>query len=400
MASTRVVSVDVLRGITIAGMLLVNDPGDPDQVFATLRHSTWNGCTFADFVFPFFLFLVGVTTHLSQSRRDSSDNHRAVRRAIFRRAAILFALGLFLNAYPFYENSVVAGPDWLPAFFGHVGARFAQLRLMGVLQRISIAYLVVALVTRKTSTRSVIAMIAALLLGYWCAMTLLPVPGEVGIGAQYLNDSARNLSAWVDRTLLDWTRFGLGWHLYDPALSYDPEGLLSTIPSIATVLLGVLAGRWMQSPRPLAERLLKLSLVGVLAMIVGAFWGLVFPINKPLWSSSYVILTAGASCLSLAVVGYMVDYKGWKRWTPPLLVFGTNAILAYVGGELLASILRSSIKFKIDGHRLSTGMTAARGFEAVGMEARVASALWAVIFVAICYALLVPLYKKRIFLKV
>ncbi|MEP6780031.1 MAG: heparan-alpha-glucosaminide N-acetyltransferase, partial [Gemmatimonadaceae bacterium] len=168
----------------------------------------------------------------------------------------------------------------------------------------------------------------------------------------------------------------------------------------ATVLLGVLAGRWMQSPRALAERLLKLSVVGVLALIVGALWGLILPINKPLWSSSYVIFTAGAACLSLGVVGYMVDYQEWKRWTPPWLVFGTNAILAYVGGELLASILRSSIKFKIDGHRISTGMTVVRGFEWLGVEARVASALWAIIFVAICYALLVPLYKKLIFLKV
>ena len=138
----------------------------------------------------------------------------------------------------------------------------------------------------------------------------------------------------------------------------------------------------------------------MLAMIVGALWGFVFPIKKPLWTSSYVIFTAGASCLSLGVVGYMVDYKGWKRWTPPLLVLGTNAILAYVGGELLASILRSSIKFKVDGHRISTGMTVVRGFEALGVEARVASALWAVIFVVICYALLAPLHEKRIFLKV
>ncbi|MEP6763531.1 MAG: heparan-alpha-glucosaminide N-acetyltransferase domain-containing protein [Gemmatimonadaceae bacterium] len=398
-ANTRVGSIDVLRGITIAAMLLVNDPGDADNVFTTLRHSPWNGCTFADFVFPFFLFLVGVTTHLSQSRRDTG-NEGDFRRAIFRRAVILFGLGLFLNAFPFYENSLVAGPQWMPAFVGHIIARFAHLRIMGVLQRISICYVVVALITQKASVRSVVAMIAVLLIGYWCAMTLLPVPGEIGVGAQYLNDPAHNLSSWLDRTLLDWTRVSLGWHLYDPALAYDPEGLLSTIPAIATVLLGVLAGRWMQSPRTLGERLLKLSMAGLIAIAIGAAWGVVFPINKPLWTSSYVIYTAGTACLSLGVVGWVVDYKGWRRWTPPFLVFGTNAILAYVGGELLASILRSTIKFKVDGHRLSTGMTVVRGFEGLGAEARVASALWAIVFVVICYALLRPLYKKRIFLKV
>ena len=264
MANSRVVSIDVLRGITIAAMLLVNDPGDADNVFATLRHSTWNGATFADFVFPFFLFLVGVTTHLSQSRRGVDDNDAVARRAIFKRAAILFAFGMFLNAYPFYEKSVVAGPEWLPAFFGHVVARFASVRIMGVLQRISITYLIVALTTRKLSVRSVIAANVVLLIGYWGALTLLPVPGQVGLGAQYLNDPARNLAAWVDRTVLDWTPIGLGWHLYDPALPYDPEGILSTIPSIATVLLGVLAGRWMQSGR---------------AIVVGLIWNLM-PINK------------------------------------------------------------------------------------------------------------------------
>ena len=403
-ASERVVSIDVLRGITVAGMLLVNDPGDPDHVFAPFRHSVWNGCTFADLVFPFFLFLVGITTHLSLSRHASNSHDdgafAVVFRAITRRAAIIFVLGVLLNAYPFFEKTALAGPEWLPAFFGHIAARLEMLRLTGVLQRIAIVYFVASLVAWNTSTKRVAIVAASLLFAYWAAMTLIPVPGENEIGARLLDQPARTLAAWVDRTMLDGTRWNLGWHLWDRAVPYDPEGLLSTIPAIATVLLGVLAGRWLQTTRAIGLRLQMLGYAGSAAMVLGLLWSVVFPINKPLWTSSYVLFTAGAACVSLAIVGWLVDMKQMKRWTMPFLVFGTNPILAYVGGELLANILRSSIKFKIDGHRLSSGMTVVRGLEAIGVESRVASLLWALSFVVVCYALLVPLYRRGKFLKV
>lgn len=181
--SERITAIDVLRGITVAGMLVVNDPGDAAHVFAPFAHSVWNGCTLADLVFPFFLFVVGITTHLSLSRRsvDGADN-RAVTRAILRRSAIIFGLGLLLNAYPFFEKNAVAGPDWLPAFLGHIGARLEQLRIMGVLQRIAIAYLVTSFIVRRASTRTVVLTTAGILLAYWGAMTILPVPGEGVIG--------------------------------------------------------------------------------------------------------------------------------------------------------------------------------------------------------------------------
>lgn len=400
----RVVSVDVLRGLTVAGMLLVNNPGDPDNVFAPLKHSVWNGCTFADLVFPFFLFLVGITTNLSLSRRMSdsrSDRTFAVEfRAIAKRAAIIFAFGLFLNAYPFFEKTAIAGPPWLPAFFGHIAARLEMLRLTGVLQRIAIAYLAASLVAWKGSSRRVAAVATALLLGYWAALTLIPVPGENAIGAELLNEPARTLAAWFDRTMLDWTRWDLGWHMWDRAVPYDPEGLLSTLPAIATVLLGVLAGRWLQSARAIGTRLQMLGYAGAAALLIGLWWSVVFPINKPLWTSSYVMVTAGAACVSLAIVGWWVDVKQWRRWTTVFLVFGTNPILAYVGGELLANILRSSIKFKFDGRRMSSGMTMVRGLEAIGVDSRVASLVWALSFVLLCYVLLVPLYRRRIFVKV
>lgn len=395
--TVRIAAIDVLRGITVAGMLLVNDPGDPEHVFSPLRHSVWNGCTLADLVFPFFLFVVGITTHLSLSRRASDGvASAAVTRAIVRRAAIIFGLGILLNAYPFFEKGVVAGPDWLPAVLGNVVARLAQLRIMGVLQRIAIAYLAASFIARKSSTRVVLIITATLLLGYWGAMTLLTVPGEIVPGSQLLNEPGRTLSAWVDRITLDWTRWGLGWHLWDRAVPYDPEGLFSTLPSIATVLLGVLTGRWLQSKRPLIDQLRALALVGVIAMVVGYAWGFVFPINKPIWSSSYVLFTAGAACVALAIVSWLVDILRWRRWSRPFLVFGTNPIVAYVSAELLASVLRSSIKFKVDGHRIGTGLTVVRGLESIGVGAQVASLIWALCFVVLCYALLRPIHKRGI----
>lgn len=361
----------------------------------------WNGCTLADLVFPFFLFVVGITTHLSLSRRsvDGADN-RAVTRAILRRSAIIFGLGLLLNAYPFFEKNAVAGPDWLPAFLGHIGARLEQLRIMGVLQRIAIAYLVTSFIVRRASTRTVVLTTAGILLAYWGAMTILPVPGEGVIGSQVLNDPGRNLSAWVDRVTLDWTRWGMGWHLWDRAVPYDPEGLFSTIPSIATVMLGVLTGRWLQSKRPLIDQLRVLAFAGVILMLAGFAWGLVFPINKPIWSSSYVLFTGGACALLLAIIAWAVDVMRWKRWSKTFLVFGTNPIVAYVGAEFLASVLRSSIKFKLDGQRLGTGMTVVRLLEGAGVSPYVGSLVWALLFVGLCYLWLRVMYKRGIFLRV
>jgi predicted acyltransferase len=397
----RIVAVDVLRGITVAGMLLVNDPGDPNNVFGILRHSDWNGCTLADFVFPFFLFLVGVTTHLSLRRREANGEAAIeVFTGVFKRGAIIFLLGLALNAYPFFEKSAVAGPEWLPTFVQHIVARLEILRITGVLQRIGVAYIVTALLVWKATTRRVVTTSAVLLLGYWALMMIVPVPGEGAIGAQVFNEPGRTIVAWFDRVALDWTRWGLGWHMWDRNIPYDPEGILSTIPSIATVLLGVLAGRWLSADVPLEKRFNTFAVVGVVGTIAGLLWGIVFPINKPVWSSSYVLFTAGAACVCLAIIGWLVDIKQRRGWITPWLVFGTNPIVAYVGGELLASILRSSIKFKIDGVRLSTGMTVVRGLEGISVESRVASLVWALLFVALCYVLLRPMYKRGIFLKV
>lgn len=400
-ACGRLQSLDVFRGLTVAGMLLVNNPGDMQHVFAPLRHSVWNGWTPADLVFPCFLIVIGITTQLSLTRRrDRGESDATLRRAIVRRAGMIFGLGVLLNAFPFFENRAVAGPAWLWAPLGHMAARLAHLRLLGVLQRIAIAYLIASLIARKSSTRTVALWAAALLVGYWGVMTLVPVPGEGALGARLLDDPGRTLSAWFDRTTLDWSRWGLGWHLWDASVPYDPEGLLSTVPAIGTVLFGVLVGRWLQSPRTLTDRLSALSAVGALAMVGGAIWSWTFPINKPIWTSSYALFTAGLACLALSSVSWLAEVRRCTRWLTPFLVFGTNPILAYVGSELLASVLRSSIKWKIDGKRLGTDMAVVRGLEALGLEAHLASLCWALLYVGLWYGLLYRLHRRGIFLRV
>ncbi|QJR36505.1 acyltransferase family protein [Gemmatimonas groenlandica] len=407
MAADRVVAVDVFRGITVAAMLLVNNAGNPMAVFSPLRHSAWHGCTFTDLVFPFFLFVVGITTHITtHSTTHVASVPRATTRdaqpgrTILRRVAMLLGIGLLLNAWPFFEKSSVAGPEWLPTVLGHIVARAADLRVMGVLQRIAVTYGLAAFLSRRASTRTVLLLVVGILLSYWAALTLVPVPGEGAIGAQLLDEPGRTLAAWVDRIALDWTRFGLGWHLWDRAVPYEPEGLLSTLSATATVLIGVLAGRWLTSTRPLAERVRGLAGVSVGLIVVGLVWGQVLPINKPLWTGSYVVFTAGIAGVLLAGITALVQGREQARWLRPALAFGLNPMIAYAGSELVATIFRSSIKWKFDGHRVGTGLAVTRLLESVGVESRVASLVWALAFVALWYAILRALRTRGVAFRV
>ncbi|MEO5894311.1 MAG: heparan-alpha-glucosaminide N-acetyltransferase domain-containing protein [Vicinamibacterales bacterium] len=374
LARTRLISLDVFRGLTMAGMVIVNNPGDWGTVYWPLLHAEWNGWTPTDLIFPFFLFIVGVS--LTLSRKSSSWG------SILQRTALIFALGLFLAGYPRFDIS--------------------RWRIPGVLQRIALCYLAAASVYRlslagerdETASRplvtraTVIGGIAvALALGYWALMLLVPVPG--GIAGDLTADG--NLGAWLDRGLMS-------GHLWRP--KWDPEGLLSTIPAISTTLLGVVAGICLSSSAPEQRKAARLALGGIVAMLVGLCWGLVFPINKALWTSSYAVFTAGFGSLLLAACYWIIDIKGWKHWTRPFVVLGSNAITLFVASGLLVktlSLIRVSMP---DGKEIAVNAWAYRHLFVPMASPKSASLLYALANLVILYALLAWMYRRRIFLRV
>jgi predicted acyltransferase len=396
----RLLALDVFRGLTIAGMLLVNDPGSWRHIYAPLRHADWHGWTPTDLIFPYFLFIVGVTTHLSiGARRARGEDDGAIRRQILRRGALIFLLGLLLNWFPFFQWGTIPGNP-SPSFLDRVVERLEHLRIMGVLQRIGLAYTAAAFLTLRASVKQQLAVVAALLVGYWVAMTLLPVPDTGVLGAVAIHTKGGHLAAWLDRLVLDWRQYGLGNHLWAGSVTWDPEGLLSTVPAIATTMLGIMAGRWIMQPRPLAERLNALFATGALGMMAGLMWNWSFPINKGIWTSSYVVFTAGMAAVSLATIMWLVDVHGWRRWTAFFVIYGMNPIVAFVGSGILARVLYSILKVNYEGDRVSVVEAVYRTFVAWGLEPVNASLAFAVSFVLLWFAILWVLYRRKIFLKV
>ena len=396
----RLLSLDVFRGMTVAGMLLVNDPGSWAHIYAPLEHAPWNGWTPTDLIFPFFLFIAGITTHLSLStRRARGDDERAIRNQIIRRGALIILFGLLVNGFPYFAWGDVPGVAD-PTFLQRITQRLLTWRFTGVLQRIGIAYMIAALLTLRTTLRQQIVIIASLLFGYWFAMTVLPVPGEGTIGALLLDSPSRTMAAWTDRLFLDWTRFGLGNHLWVGGVTWDPEGVLSTVPAIATAMLGNLAGRWIAQRRPLTERLAALFAVGALGMMLGTMWHWVFPINKSLWTSSYVIFTAGLACVSLATVIWIVDFHKSRGWTKPFVVYGLNPMVAFVGSGVMARCIYSIFKVTQDGKRISLQAWLHQTFFASWLSPINASLAFAITFVLFWYCILYVLYKRDIIFKV
>jgi predicted acyltransferase len=315
----RLGSLDMFRGLAIAGMVLVNNPGSWEHVYAPLLHAEWNGFTPTDLVFPAFLFIVGVAIPYSLAHYESSDrgDRRALYLRILRRAALLFALGLMLNMTTPALQWLLHGkaPDW------------TTLRIMGVLQRISLAYLLAIILVLALGPRGRIIAILAILLGYWAALAWIPVPA---FGAGDLHPDT-SLVTYVDRLIL--TRP----HMYRDG--FDPEGLLSTVSAAATVLIGSLAGLWVKQVPAAGRVSVGLALAGCVLAVLGWLWGLVFPINKSLWTSSYVVYSAGWSLLLLAACYEIVEVWRWRRIGWPLQVMGVNAIALFVGSGIVARIL-------------------------------------------------------------
>ncbi len=303
----RLRSLDAFRGLTIAGMLLVNNPGSWSYVYPPLEHAEWNGWTPTDLIFPFFLFIVGLALSISLARRQEEGADRsALLRKILLRSAIIILVGLLLNGFPRYNL-------W-------------TIRIPGVLQRIGLVYLAAASCWVLFTRRAVALLTLVLLLGYWALMTLVPVPGY---GAGHL-EPVGNLAQYIDSQLLAGHTWKAEW---------DPEGLLSTLPAIATCLLGGFTGEWLRRQSPSARIALRLASAGGLLLTLGWFWSLWFPINKNLWTSSYVIFTAGAALLGLAGCYWLIEVRGRERWALPAYVFGANPLTVFVASGLMARIL-------------------------------------------------------------
>ena len=395
----RLISLDIFRGMTVAGMLLVNNPGTWSAIYPPLGHAAWHGWTPTDLIFPFFLFIVGITTHLSlTARRDRGADEGALMRQVLRRGALIFLVGLLLNGFPFFTWAEVPGnPD--PTFLDRVAHRLEVWRFLGVLQRIGLAYTFAALLTLRLSLRGQVVALAVLLYGYWFAMTLLPVPDTGMLGALAIDKPSTTLAAWVDRLVLDWRRFGGGNHIWGGGVTWDPEGILSTIPAVGTAMLGTITARWIARPMPLADKLAGLFAGGALGIVAGLMWNWAFPINKGIWTSSYVVFTAGVACVTLATIMWLVDLHGIRRGTKFFVVYGSNALVAFVGSGIMARMIYSILKADWNGREVSLQRAIYETMYASWLEPRNASLLFAITFVLVWYGILWMLWKKRIFVK-
>jgi predicted acyltransferase len=366
----RIISVDVFRGLTIAAMILVNNPGSWSHVYSPLRHAEWHGWTVADTVFPFFLFIVGVSVAVSFGRKlEAGVERRPLYMKIVRRVLILFALGLFLNAFPSFELST--------------------LRIPGVLQRIAVCYLAAAVIFMHSTWKGRLAWAIGFLLLYWAAMEWIPVPG-VGAG---LYEKGNNLASWIDGRLLE-------GHMWQQTKTWDPEGILSTIPAISTTLFGTLAGQWLAGESTQRDKSAGLLAAGGAAAIAGAIWHLLMPINKSLWTASYSAFMAGLASVCLGAVYHLVDARGWKRLALPASVLGTNAIAAYVLAGIMARLLYTIKITGAGGKAMTVKAWIYETLFASWLGDMNGSIAFSIAFIFVIYLFMSVLYRKKIFIKV
>lgn len=377
--SNRLLSLDAFRGATIAGMLLVNNPGSWKDVYAPLLHAPWHGWTPTDLVFPCFLWIVGVSLTFSFARRGEEGAARGQLMAhVWRRAAIIFALGLLLTAFPF---------GLLPAHHFNLGT----MRIPGVLQRIALCYLAASAIFLRTSWRGQAGWTAGLLAGYWALLVFVPVPGQ---GASPF-EALGSLPWWVDSHVLA----GHTW-AGAPVPGFDPEGIVSTLPAIATTLLGALAGHWLRSAATGERKALGLLLGGGLFLALGAGLDRWIPINKNLWTSSYVIFMAGWAMTLLAGFYWLIDVRGYRRWATPLVIFGLNAIVIFVLAGLVARLLGLISWAAVDGTTISLKQFSYQHLFVSWASPVNASLAFAVVFVALHFAIGWGLWRKQWFVKI
>jgi predicted acyltransferase len=365
MIKERLTSLDVFRGFTIMMMTIVNNPGSWSSIYPPLEHAKWNGCTPTDLVFPFFIFIMGTAIPFAMPAKVFG---LATFNKIMVRSLRIFCLGLFLN---FFSRISLFGLEGIALIIGKLVLTFAvayallgtfipkiktilafsvlgillflaysgieayqDVRIPGVLQRIGIVYFFTSLLYLKANLRTQILVVASLLLIYWGLMALIPVPG---IGAANL-EKGTNLSAYIDNLFLK-------NHMWSQSLTWDPEGILNTIPAIASGIMGMLIGQVLNQSLPKLEIVKKMSLIGLVLVILGLIWNIVFPINKSLWTSSYVLYTAGLASLCLSLLYYIIEIADYKKWTKLFLIWGVNPMIVFFFSGIIPRVL-TMIKVK------------------------------------------------------
>lgn len=426
----RIISLDVLRGITVIMMVLVNNPGSWENIFAPLEHAVWNGCTPTDLVFPFFIFILGAAIPLAFVTKNLNLQTFI---KILTRSLRIICLGMFLSyfgkielfdldGYPLLITKLILTIIVTYALLGNFEQKtkfylvvtifsififlafsgieaYQDVRIPGVLQRIGVVYFFASLVYLKTEIKGQIVIVALLLLGYWALMTLIPVPD---FGPANL-EKGTNLAGWIDNLLLE-------NHLYSATKTWDPEGILSTIPAIANGVIGLLIGQLLNSNLAKNDKAKKMFGIGLALVAFGLIWNVFFPINKSLWTSSFVLYTAGLGTLFLTVFYYIIDIQGYKKWTTPLLFWGVNPMIVFFFSGILPRVLSS---IQVDNPAYVIGNLEEIP-EQIGLQGylntfcilphfddpKVASLLWALLNITFWSLILWYFYKKKLFFKV
>lgn len=368
---SRLVSLDVFRGLTVVAMVLVNNPGSWAHIYWPLEHAEWNGWTPTDLIFPFFLFIVGVAIPLGLGKRvERGDKFKALFLKILYRTAVIFLLGEFLAGFPYFH--------------------FSTIRIPGVLQRIAVCYFFASIIFIKTRARTQAIIALALLIVYFILMKHVPVPGY------YVGDLTKegSLASYIDRRVF-------GPHIWKQGIVYDPEGLLSTMGALATTLFGVLTGHLIRcKDRTPIEKVAHMFIAGVCCVSIGWAWNSWFPINKSLWTSSYVFFTGGLALQFLALCYWLIDIKGYKWWTKPFVIFGVNAIVLFEGTGLMARSM-TLIKFaKGDGTTQTLQSYIYNHAYASWLAPNNASLAFAICFILLWLFLLWLLYRRNIIIKI
>ncbi|WP_432708789.1 acyltransferase family protein [Pedobacter sp.] len=374
----RLLSLDFFRGATVAAMILVNNPGDWGNIYAPLRHAEWNGCTPTDLIFPFFLFIVGVSiAYAMGSKKADPSLHRQILIKAFKRSLILFGLGLFLSLYPKIFTSPVEA--------------LQTVRIPGVLQRIALVFFISAVIFLKNTEKNIFRIFIGLLVFYWAMMTFVPVPG---VGYPNL-EKETNLGAWIDRSILTEA------HLWKSAKTWDPEGLFSTIPAIATGLFGVLVGVFLKrKDMDAATKIAWLFSTGFTAIGLGLLWDLQFPINKSLWTSSFVLYTGGMATVILSLSYWIIDIQRYNKFTTPFVVYGVNAITVFFLSGLLPRTLNMFTISMPGGKEIGLQNWIYQTYYSANFSPVNASLAWAVTQILFWYIILYIMYKKKIIIKV